>query len=98
MKKTALWDEKREQIREIITRYFGVDFLQKTRKREVCYPRQIYAYCLYIFTDIKLTEIAKEAGYADHSNTLYSVSIIRELCKQNLDIKKQVIEVESMIE
>lgn len=98
MRKRSNFEVKKNEIRQVITGYFGVDFLQKTRKREVCFPRQIYAYCLYIFTDMKLMWIAKEAGYADHSNTLYSVSTIRGLCTQNEKIKKQVIEIESMIE
>lgn len=98
MRKIDGFEQKKSLIRGVITDYFRVDFLQKTRKREVCFPRQIYAYCLYIFTDAKLIWIAKEAGYADHSNTLYSVSTIRCLCRQNEKIKKQIIEIESMIE
>lgn len=98
MRKTTLWDEKRSQIRSVVTGYFGVDFLQKTRKREVCYPRQIYMYGLYIFTELGLKTIANDVGLEDHSTVISTVRKIRNLCQYDDKVRKEIIAIESLME
>jgi chromosomal replication initiator protein len=98
MVKRTNWDEKKTQIRGIISGYFGVDFLVKTRKREVCYPRQIYMNCLRKFTRMSLTEIGQEAGFADHSTPSHSIKLLKNLSKYDEKVKRQLMEIESMIQ
>ena len=93
-----IFEQKKSEIRSVLNGYFGVDFLIKTRKSEVMYPRQIYIYCLYIFTDIKLRGIAREAGLTDHSSVIYSVRKIRDYCKTDPRIKQEIIDIETLLE
>lgn len=97
MRKNANWEAKKNEIRSIVTGYFGIDFLQKTRKREVCYPRQIYMNCLRKFTGMSLEKIGQEAGFADHSTPSHSIKLLKNLSKYDERVRRQLMEIESMI-
>jgi chromosomal replication initiation ATPase DnaA len=89
---------KENEIIEKVCSYFGVNVKCKSAKKEVAFPRMICAYSLFVFTDMKMSHIAKELGYANHSSAYTSVKTIKNLCTYDQQIRSQVIEIESMFE
>lgn len=98
MTKVEIFQQKKAEIRAVIDRKFGVNFLKKTRERDIVYPKHLYVYCLYIFTDARLKKIANDVGYKNHSSVITSVKAVRALCKFNEEIKKEVITIEAVLE
>lgn len=89
-----------EKVHNVVREKFNVDFLGDNvgTKRKVVTPRQIYIYCLYVFTDLTLKQIAALVGKKDHTTIIYSVRVVKDICCTNQDYRKEIIQIESMIE
>lgn len=55
----------------------GVNILERTRRREVCEPRQVAAYLLLKNTDYTLHEIA-EILHVDHSTVVHCRKVVND--------------------
>lgn len=87
----------KEKVLNVVSSFFKVDLWDRTRKREVVFPRQVAMSLLYVFTDMGLKKIAEEFG-TDHATVLYSRNTVWGLCRHYPEIRKQVIEIESQLE
>lgn len=88
-----------EKVDMVVKNHFNLDFVNiPNKKKEVVTPRQIYIYCLYVFTDLPLKSIAMLAGKKDHSTIIHSVRVVRDTCCYNENYRKEIIHIESMIE
>lgn len=88
-----------EKVRNVVRDKYEIDFIQDQRRKvEIVTPRQIYIYCLYVFTDLSLKQIALLAGKKDHSTIIHSVQVVRDTCFCNENYRKEIIQIESMIE
>jgi chromosomal replication initiation ATPase DnaA len=84
-------------IIQTVESYFGVNIMDKTRKRIVSFPRQVVIYQLMLFTKMCTTEIG-ELLEMDHTTVLYSNKQVRNLCLHDEVIRKQIIDIESQLE
>lgn len=80
-----------------VSEYFGVDIFQKARKREVVFPRQVAMCLLHTFTRLNYPEIAALFN-SDHASVIHSKRKVWDLCKHYPEIRKKVIDIETLIE
>lgn len=62
-----------EKIIELVKEEFGVDFLVRSRKKEIVNARHACAYLLKKFTGLTLKEIAEYIGTKDHTSVINSI-------------------------
>lgn len=88
------------EITSVVRNYYQVDPLDlSSKKREVAFPRQVAMYMMVVFTDTPLKDIAQLIiGKPDHSTVLYADRQVRAFCRFNPEIRKQIIDIESMLE
>lgn len=77
--------------------YYGVNTFEETRKREVSFARQVAIYSLMVFTTLKLKEIGGIWGM-HHASIIHANKQVRDICRFNPEIRKQIIEIESQLE
>jgi hypothetical protein len=84
-----------DYIIQLVCRYYIVDIEEiksKTRKREVCFPRQVAMYLIKANTNYSLAHIGKIFNGKDHATVLHASRTVRNLMdcdkKVNLDVKK----------
>ena len=87
----------KEKIIRQVSQYYNTDILLRTRKKSVSFPRAVAMYLICVFTDLTMAEIGREFG-KDHSSVIYSNKKIRAFCLNYPDIRKQVIELETVFE
>lgn len=88
-------------IVRVVEDFFGVSIEKDRRFRSLVFPRQVACYLLWIFTDLKLREMAEIVGYTGdqkHSSVVYGIKSIKGLCKVDVNIRKKVIELEGILE
>lgn len=86
-----------ERIINEVNSYYDVDVREKTRKQHVCRARQIAMNLLWVFTPLRLKDIGDLFGQ-DHSSVVHSRDHVWDLCLHYPEIRKQVIEIEKLIE
>jgi len=62
-----------EKIIELVKEEFGVDFIVRSRKKEIVNARHACAYLLKKFTGLTLKEIAEYIGTKDHTSVINSI-------------------------
>lgn len=85
--------DKAKMVLCMVADYFGIssDVIRtKTRKREICYPRQIVTYLLHVTTTMTLQEIAVFLAQRDHTTALYSHNTIKDLMDSDEKIREEV--------
>ncbi len=88
-----------EDIMKIICRYFRLDpelLRSKSRKKAYCTARNIYVYLARKHTDKSLAEIARTINRT-HSTAIYAFEKIKKGLKNNTEIKKQVLFLDSKV-
>jgi chromosomal replication initiator protein len=88
----------KDKILSTVSEFYKVDLFQKTRKREVSFPRMVAISMLHLFTNMTLEEISKEFGVADHARVVYSKKTVWALCKVDPELRKEVITIETMLD
>jgi chromosomal replication initiation ATPase DnaA len=88
------------KITSRVREYYHVDFLDvDSRKRDVAFARQVAMYMMMVFTDTPIKDIAKLVlDTEDHGSVIYANKQIRAFCRQYPDIRKQIIDIETMLE
>jgi chromosomal replication initiation ATPase DnaA len=88
------------KITSSVMEYYHVDFLdRRCRERDVAFARQVAMYMMVVFTDTPLKDIAQLImGNQDHAVVMYANKMIRAHCLNYPDIRKQIIDIETMLE
>lgn len=85
-----------KDILTAVEEYFSmtlVELMDKTRKREVCYPRQIAMWLLAHYSALTLNSIAVIFQKKDHTTVINSLEAIDNWMKFDEGVKKQVDEI-----
>lgn len=86
------------QIVEIVGRYYGVDLFKNTRKREIVFPRQVAMLMLLANrSNIGVVKIGELFG-RHHASVIYAVKTINDLCESSHEIKKQILEIQRLLQ
>ena len=96
MKKLTVADIQKE-----VESYYKVshaDLIGKKRSRNIVYARQVAIYLCRQMLDIPYNTIGKSFGGKDHTTVLYSVGIIEEKLKENLEIREELESIKQMIQ
>lgn len=86
-----------EKILSEVMIFYQVNIFQKTRKRTVCFPRQVAMSLLISFGGMTLDSIG-ELFSLDHSTVLYAKKQVAKLCKIYPTIRQQIIAIETKLE
>lgn len=91
----------KEQVQQKVSAHFKIPpsyfFLPGNSKGPASWFRQVYAYCLWKFTDMRMEDIGQHMN-RDHSTVAYAVNTINARCKVEPDIRKEIIEIEGLFE
>ena len=85
------------EIKQIIQTYFNTDFSVKSSLREYVYPKSILCYVLRQKTPLSIREIKRELGYKSNQVVLYHIQTIEANQKINKFIKKDLEEIENLL-
>jgi chromosomal replication initiator protein len=80
----------KDRIIEVVTGHFDVsleDMASQSRKRSVCYPRQVLTYFLVKYTQLSLEALGNILGGRDHTTVMHASETIRDL----MDVYENVI-------
>jgi len=90
-----------ESIKAELTEFLGIspDAFDTTKGGEHSkhWNSQVLAYCLWLYTDLRRTEIARITG-RDGSNIAASIKMIKERCLVDRDYRDKIIEIENLFE
>lgn len=64
----------------------------KSRKREICYPREICYYILYKYTTLSANSIGKMIGGRDHTSVLHGKNRLKDLMDTEPAVRHEVKE------
>lgn len=65
----------------------------KSRKREICYPREICYYILYKYTTLSASSIGKMIGGRDHTSVLHGKKRLTNLMDTEPPVRAEVKEI-----
>lgn len=85
---------KRVKIVETINEYYSTDIFANTRKREICFPRQIAMVMLRKFGYMGVVDVGK-LFKRDHSCVSHARKTVLALYDSDPEIKRQIIELET---
>jgi chromosomal replication initiation ATPase DnaA len=84
----VLSDQKSHLIHDAIFDFFGVNkktLATGSRKKEICFPRQISIYLHTQMTNYSLSKIGMMYGGRDHTTAIHSRRVITDILKQAHD-------------
>jgi chromosomal replication initiator protein len=82
-----------ETIVYLVEQHFGFTFLllkSATRKREICYARQVLMYLLSQKTNLTLNSIGQMIGGRDHTTVIYTKSLIKDLMEIDEGVRNEI--------
>jgi chromosomal replication initiator protein len=85
-------------IVDVIENYYNLtldQLMNKTRKREICYPRQVAMWCLAHYSALTLKSIAIIFQKRDHTTVVNSLESIDNYMKYDDGVKEQISEIVS---
>lgn len=85
--------DRAEKIIKIVTKYFEIsitDISSTTRRRSICYPRQVAMYLMIKTTALSLTSVGEYFGGKDHTTVIYAKNHIHDLVKVDLNTRQDV--------
>ena len=83
------------KIIELVKQEFGVDFVVKSRKREIINARHACAYLLKKFTGLTLREIAEYVGLNDHTSVMNSIKSATNWMATEIDYRMKIKKLEN---
>ena len=89
-----------QHILDAVTKYYGVrvaDLQGKRRHKSIAFPRQVCMYLARRHTRYSLEEIGGYFGGRDHTTVLHAVRTVTEDVKDDLEIAKQVGQIEAAV-
>ncbi len=84
-----------DKIIELVKQEFGVDFVVKSRKREIINARHACAYLLKKFTGLTLKEIAEYVGLNDHTSVMNSIKSATNWMATEIDYRMKIKKLEN---
>jgi len=91
----------KDDILQKVSSYFNVnpnEFFTSTRGKErMAFMRQVYTYCLWLFTDMNQKQISV-CIYRERSNVSTTIRMIKKRCSVEEDFKNEIIQIEEMFE
>jgi chromosomal replication initiation ATPase DnaA len=92
-----------DEVEEVVKGFFNTtsEALKKqyrgTTSLEKVWPKHLFVYCLYHFTDVSVIKISAWFGL-DRGSIYNSIDVVNKMCATNPGLKNQVIELEGMFE
>lgn len=89
----GLHPNRTEDVIEVVEKYFNIPFAMmqhRTRRREVCYARQVCMYFLCKKTHNSLKSIGEMFGGRDHTSVIHARELIKDLIDTNEQTKKDI--------
>lgn len=87
-----------KEIQNTVETYFNTDFSVKSSLREYVYPKSILCYLLRQKTTLSTRKIANRIGYKSNQVVLYHEATIKANLLINKTLKKDIEEIEKLIE
>lgn len=82
-----------DSIIELVVDYFGFTFIllqSGSRKRAICYARQVLMYLLTKRTNLTLKKIGQLLGGRDHTTIIHAKATIRDLMQTDERIRDEI--------
>lgn len=89
--------EDKKNIIQKVNDYFGVNVHERTRRRKVCFARQVAVELLWNFGGMSMEAIGATLGI-DRTTGIVARRVVWRLCASDPEIRQKVIELETMIE
>ena len=89
-----------DYIIQIVCRYYSVDddeLKSKTRRREVCFPRQIAMYLIKLNTNYSLSQIGQIFNGKDHATVLHASRTVKNLMDCDKQVKSDIKKISKLI-
>lgn len=89
-----------EEIVKIIAGYYNIDpqlIIEKTRKKEVVYIRQVTMYLLREYFNLSFPGIGKEIGGRDHTTVMHSCEKIKEKKESDPNLVQELEQLEAIL-
>jgi len=89
-----------EEIVKIIAGYYNIDpqlIIEKTRKKEVVYIRQVTMYLLREYFNLSYPGIGKEIGGRDHTTVMHSCEKIKEKKENDPNLVQELEQLEAIL-
>jgi chromosomal replication initiator protein len=89
-----------EYVQEQVCKYFNIsklDMISRSRKQDVCKPRQIAMFFAKKNTKASLATIANIIGERDHATAMNAIKTISNLMETDKKFRSQLIEIGSYI-
>ena len=77
----------------IVCKYYNIEpdeMKSKTRKREICFPRQVAMYLLKKHTNLSLASIGEYFNGKDHATVLHACRTVKNLMDCDKNVKDEV--------
>jgi chromosomal replication initiator protein len=84
-------------IRIVQDYYGGVDVFSKSQKREIVFARQVTMYMLFKIANLGVCAVGKMFS-KNHSTVSVSRRVVADLCAYDPEVRKQIIDIETMLE
>ena len=81
------------KIVDVVASYYDLkkeDILNKSRKKEIAYPRQIIMYLLREELDNSFPAIGRKLGGRDHTTVMYAYKKIKHRIQQNEEFRQEI--------
>lgn len=85
------------KIHDAVKYVTGVDYIVKSRKRDVSLPRFLFMYLCRIYTPLTLIEIGREVN-RDHTSVVYGLQTARDLIDTDDEFKGKFEKARQIIE
>ena len=89
-----------DKIQNIVSNYFNIalsEMLSQRRSRPLARPRQIAMYLAKKMTTRSLPEIGRRIANRDHTTVIHAVKTITRLSEQDDEMKKNIIQIKSLL-
>ena len=89
-----------DKIQNIVSNYFNIalsEMLSQRRSRPLARPRQIAMYLAKKMTTRSLPEIGRRFANRDHTTVIHAVKTITRLSEQDDEMKKNIIQIKSLL-
>ena len=89
-----------DKIQNIVSNYFNIplsEMLSQRRSRPLARPRQIAMYLAKKMTSRSLPEIGRRFANRDHTTVIHAVKTITRLSEQDDEMKKNIIQIKSLL-
>jgi chromosomal replication initiator protein len=83
------------KIIELVKDEFKIDFVIKSRKREIISARFACAYLLKKFTGLTLIEIAEYIGSKDHTSVIHAIKACTNWMATDIDYRMKIKKLEN---